>query len=164
MLPAAALAVLCAHFGGSVLWVFSTVLLGLTSFATVPPLQLMVVQQAEKDAPQAVEVASGLNIAAFNLGITFGAALGGWIVAHSGLIHTAWAGALLLALATAHLTSLDDTTAPFHQLPPTLHCRPSTKPDPIMDSRNAVPVRTRDGATRSTRSPTVHTKDIPVAT
>lgn len=81
--------------------VFSTVLLGLTSFATVPPLQLMVVQQAEKDAPQAVEVASGLNIAAFNLGITFGAALGGWIVAHSGLIHTAWAGALLLALATA---------------------------------------------------------------
>ena len=79
----------------------STVLLGLTSFATVPPLQLMVVQQAEADAPQAVDVASGLNIAAFNLGITFGAALGGWIVASIGLIHTAWAGALLLVLATA---------------------------------------------------------------
>ncbi len=79
----------------------STVLLGLTSFATVPPLQLMVVRQAEIDAPNAVDVASGLNIAAFNLGITFGAALGGWIVAHSGLIHTAWAGALLLASATA---------------------------------------------------------------
>ena len=78
-----------------------TVLLGLTSFATVPPLQLMVVQQAEADAPQAVDVASGLNIAAFNLGITFGAALGGWIVASIGLIHTAWAGALLLVLATA---------------------------------------------------------------
>lgn len=79
----------------------STVLLGLTSFATVPPLQLMVVRQAEIDAPHAVDVASGLNIAAFNLGITFGAALGGWIVAHSGLIHTAWVGALLLASATA---------------------------------------------------------------
>ncbi|UOO82899.1 MFS transporter [Uruburuella testudinis] len=77
----------------------STILLGLTSFATVPPLQLLVVQQAQQDAPQAVEVASGFNIAAFNLGITFGAALGGQIVAHSSLIHTAWAGALLLTIA-----------------------------------------------------------------
>ncbi|WP_052123777.1 MFS transporter [Gallibacterium anatis] len=48
----------------------STMLLGLTSFANVPPLQLLVVEQAKIDAPQSVDVASGLNIAAFNLGIS----------------------------------------------------------------------------------------------
>lgn len=53
----------------------STMLLGLTSFATVPPLQLLVVEQAKIDAPQSVDVASGLNIAAFNLGITIGQVL-----------------------------------------------------------------------------------------
>ncbi|MDK9560647.1 MFS transporter [Gallibacterium anatis] len=83
----------------------STMLLGLTSFANVPPLQLLVVEQAKIDAPQSVDVASGLNIAAFNLGITIGAGIGGQVVAKLGLLDTAWVGAIILAI-TLLLVSL----------------------------------------------------------
>ncbi|BFQ92933.1 MFS transporter [Gallibacterium anatis] len=83
----------------------STMLLGLTSFANVPPLQLLVVEQAKIDAPQSVDVASGLNIAAFNLGITIGAGIGGQVVAEIGLLDTAWVGAIILAI-TLLLVSL----------------------------------------------------------
>ncbi|MEH8026367.1 MFS transporter [Gallibacterium anatis] len=83
----------------------STMLLGLTGFATVPPLQLLVVEQAKIDAPQSVDVASGLNIAAFNLGITIGAGIGGQVVAEIGLLDTAWVGAIILAI-TLLLVSL----------------------------------------------------------
>ncbi|KGQ67242.1 MFS transporter [Gallibacterium anatis] len=76
----------------------STMLLGLTSFATVPPLQLLVVEQAKIDAPQSVDVAFGLNIAAFNLGITIGSGIGGQVVAKLGLLDTAWVGAVILAV------------------------------------------------------------------
>ncbi|KGQ44510.1 MFS sugar transporter [Gallibacterium anatis] len=76
----------------------STMLLGLTSFATVPPLQLLVVEQAKIDAPQSVDVASGLNIAAFNLGITIGSGIGGQVVAKLRLLDTAWVGAVILAV------------------------------------------------------------------
>ncbi|MFU2131468.1 MFS transporter [Gallibacterium anatis] len=76
----------------------STMLLGLTSFANVPPLQLLVVEQAKIDAPQSVDVASGLNIAAFNLGITIGSGIGGQVVAEIGLLDTAWVGAVILAV------------------------------------------------------------------
>ena len=79
-----------------------TVLLwGAVAFGNVPGLQLYVVRQAEQHAPQAVDVASGLNIAAFNLGIAGGAWLGGHIVADLGLIHTAWIGALVVLGALA---------------------------------------------------------------
>ena len=76
----------------------STMLLGLTSFANVPPLQLLEVEQAKIDAPQSVDVASGLNIAAFNLGITIGSGIGGQVVAKLGLLDTAWVGAVILAV------------------------------------------------------------------
>ena len=74
---------------------------GAVAFGNVPGLQVYVVQQAERYAPQAVDVASGLNIAAFNLGIAGGAWGGGLIVAHVGLIHTAWIGALVVLGALA---------------------------------------------------------------
>ena len=79
-----------------------TVLLwGAVAFGNVPGLQLYVVRQAERYTPHAVDVASGLNIAAFNLGIAGGAWGGGLIVAHLGLIHTAWIGALTVLVALA---------------------------------------------------------------
>jgi predicted MFS family arabinose efflux permease len=62
----------------------------------VPGLQVYVVRRAEVDAPRAVDVASGLNIAAFNVGIAFGAWGGGLIVAHLGLMHTPWIGAVIV--------------------------------------------------------------------
>ncbi|HCF1774309.1 TPA: MFS transporter [Pseudomonas aeruginosa] len=69
---------------------------GAVAFGNVPGLQVYVVKQAQRFAPQATDVASGLNIAAFNIGIAAGAWLGGLIVAHVGLIHTAWIGALVV--------------------------------------------------------------------
>lgn len=69
---------------------------GAVAFGNVPGLQVYVVQRAEQDAPQAIDVASGLNIAAFNVGIAFGAWAGGLIVSHIGLMHTPWIGALVV--------------------------------------------------------------------
>jgi len=69
---------------------------GAVAFGNVPGLQVYVVRRAERDAPQAVDVASGLNIAAFNVGIALGAWGGGLIVAHLGLMATPWIGALVV--------------------------------------------------------------------
>jgi DHA1 family inner membrane transport protein len=78
----------------------ATVLLwGAVAFGNVPALQVYVVKQAERYAPQAVDVASGLNIAAFNLGIAGAAWAGGLIVTHLGLIHTPWIGALVVLVS-----------------------------------------------------------------
>jgi MFS transporter, DHA1 family, inner membrane transport protein len=54
-------------------------LLGLSAFATVPPLQMWVLKTAE-GAGQSL--ASSLNIAAFNLGNALGAWLGGVVIDH----------------------------------------------------------------------------------
>jgi predicted MFS family arabinose efflux permease len=86
--------------------VLATVLAwGAVAFGNVPGLQVYVVQRAERDAPQAVDVASGLNIAAFNVGIALGAWGGGIIVARLGLMATPWIGALVVGGAFA-LTTL----------------------------------------------------------
>ena len=74
---------------------------GAVAFGNVPGLQVYVVRQAERYAPNAVDVASGLNIAAFNVGIAFAAWAGGLVVTHLGLIHTGWIGALVVLGALA---------------------------------------------------------------
>ena len=80
----------------------ATVLLwGAVAFGNVPGLQVYVVRQAERHTPQAVDVASGLNIAAFNLGIAFAAWAGGLVVTHLGVMHTPWIGALVVLGALA---------------------------------------------------------------
>ncbi|MGF6767578.1 DHA1 family inner membrane transport protein [Paraburkholderia sp. GAS199] len=77
-----------------------TVLLwGAVAFGNVPGLQVYVVKQAERFTPQAVDVASGLNIAAFNLGIAAAAWLGGLIVTHLGIMNTTWIGALVVLVS-----------------------------------------------------------------
>jgi len=85
----------------SPLWTLVTLaVLGFLSFANVPGLQLYVVQLAKQHRPNAVDVASALNIAAFNLGIAFGAWIGGVVVASPlGLGATPWVGAILVAVA-----------------------------------------------------------------
>jgi len=74
---------------------------GAVAFGNVPGLQVYVVKQAERFTPQAVDVASGLNIAAFNLGIAGAAWAGGLIVTHLGLMHTPWIGALVVLVSLA---------------------------------------------------------------
>jgi predicted MFS family arabinose efflux permease len=71
-------------------------LMGLFAFMNVPGLQVYVVMLAERYVPNAVDVASALNIAAFNAGIAIGAFLGGFITDSIGLIHTTWIGALMV--------------------------------------------------------------------
>ena len=88
-----------------------TVLLwGAVAFGNVPGLQVYVVKQAERFTPQTVDVASGLNIAAFNLGIAGAAWAGGLIMTHWGLQHTPWIGALvvLVSLALTHWSGVLD--------------------------------------------------------
>jgi len=70
--------------------------MGLLAFMNVPGLQVYVVMLAERFAPKAVDVASAVNIAAFNLGIALGAYLGGKVADTIGLIHTTWVGALMV--------------------------------------------------------------------
>ncbi|WP_454440708.1 MFS transporter [Vibrio bathopelagicus] len=72
---------------------------GAFAFGNVPGLQVYVVKLAEKYTPDAVDVASGLNIAAFNVGIALGSWGGGLIVAEYGLMNTPWIGAVIVLIA-----------------------------------------------------------------
>lgn len=75
-------------------------LLGAVGFATVPPLQMWVLEKAH-GAGQSL--ASSFNIAAFNLGNAIGAWLGGVVIDHGGLASVPWVAALvpLAALGVA---------------------------------------------------------------
>lgn len=73
--------------------------MGLLAFMNVPGLQVYVVILAERFVPAAVDVASAMNIAAFNIGIAFGSCLGGVITDSVGLIHTTWIGSLMVLAA-----------------------------------------------------------------
>ncbi|WP_294907761.1 MFS transporter [Tatumella sp. UBA2305] len=77
----------------------TVLLMGIFAFANVPGLQVYVVQKAEEITPGAVDVASGLNIAAFNVGIALGSLVGGQIVTHYGLSETPWVGAIIVLVA-----------------------------------------------------------------
>lgn len=78
---------------------------GAVAFGNVPGLQVYVVQQARVVAPQAVDVASGFNIAAFNLGVAGGSWAGSLVVGRLGLEHTPWIAAIV-TLAAYGLTVL----------------------------------------------------------
>lgn len=73
--------------------------MGMLAFMNVPGLQIYVVMLAERFAPGAKDVASAVNIAAFNAGIAIGAFLGGVITESMGLIHTTWIGAVMVLAA-----------------------------------------------------------------
>ncbi|WP_024529028.1 MFS transporter [Serratia fonticola] len=80
----------------SVAALLTVVVMGVFAFGNVPGLQVYVVQKAEQYTPNAVDVASGLNIAAFNVGIALGSVIGGQTVASLGLAQTPWIGALIV--------------------------------------------------------------------
>ncbi|WP_406663866.1 MFS transporter [Gallaecimonas sp. GXIMD1310] len=90
--------------------VLTVLLWGAFAFGNVPGLQVYVVQLAERFAPQAVDVASGLNIAAFNIGIALGSVIGGSVITHMHLLDTPWIGALIVlgALALTRLSGYLD--------------------------------------------------------
>ena len=75
------------------------IIMGIFAFMNVPGLQVYVVMLAERYVPSAVDVASAMNIAAFNAGIAIGSYLGGVVTDSIGIIHTAWIGATMVILA-----------------------------------------------------------------
>lgn len=75
------------------------IFMGLFAFMNVSGLQVYVVTLAERFVPSAVDVASAMNIAAFNAGIAMGAFLGGVVTDSIGLIHTAWIGGTMVLIA-----------------------------------------------------------------
>ncbi|WP_282174064.1 MFS transporter [Cytobacillus firmus] len=88
-------------------------LMGIFAFMNVPGLQILVVNLAEKYVPSAVNVASALNIAAFNIGIAIGSFAGGLIVDSIGLIHTPWIGGVMVlgaVILTGWLKKLEKQT------------------------------------------------------
>ena len=99
-----------------VLAVLTVLVWGAFAFGNVPGLQVLVVKQAEQHTPRAVDVASGLNIAAFNVGIALGSVVGGLVVEHLGLMHTPWIGALIVLLAYG-LTHVSERQAARVALP-----------------------------------------------
>ncbi|AYA74914.1 MFS sugar transporter [Bacillus sp. Y1] len=79
-----------------VVGILTILFMGLFAFMNVPGLQVYVVMLAERFVPGAVDVASAINIAAFNAGIAVGSYVGGLITEQMGLIHTAWIGSLMV--------------------------------------------------------------------
>lgn len=71
-------------------------LMGLMAFMSASGLQLYVVILAERFVPAAVDVASAVNITAFNASILIGSYLGGLITDSIGITYTAWGGALMV--------------------------------------------------------------------
>ncbi|WP_315810069.1 MFS transporter [Pseudomonas sp. C9-3] len=104
-LLASVLLVLTFTAGNPWLVVLTVLAWGAVAFGNVPGLQVYVVQQAERVAPDAVDVAAGFNIAAFNLGVAGGSWAGGLVVSHLGLSHTPWIAAVV-TLAAFGLTAL----------------------------------------------------------
>ncbi len=81
-------------------------LMGLLAFMNVPGLQLVVMQAAEQALPNDAQLASALNISAFNVGVMGGSFLGGQILNHWGLGATPWGGivfGLIALVMTAYL-------------------------------------------------------------
>ena len=93
-----ALVLLVLSFTAPNKWlVLATVLAwGAVAFGNVPGLRRIAFGALHDIDLQAVDVASGLNIAAFNVGIALGAWGGGLIVAKLGLMATPWIGALVV--------------------------------------------------------------------
>ena len=103
----AVLATVLIVFAGVMQWpwpaAIAILIWGIASFAIVPPLQMRVMDAAS-DAPN---LASAMNIGAFNLGNAFGAALGGGVIgAGLGLPVVSLAGAAMAAAALVMLLAL----------------------------------------------------------
>jgi len=98
--------------------------MGMFAFMNVPGLQVYVVMLAERLAPEAKDVASAVNIAAFNAGIAIGAYLGGIVTDTMGLIHTTWIGAIMV-LGAVILTAWARTLERQDQSHASLESRPN---------------------------------------
>jgi predicted MFS family arabinose efflux permease len=100
-----ALGFLAAELHDSVPMMTAVALWGVFAFAIPPVMQTGVVAVAEKVTPAAVGTASGMNIAAFNLGISSGSFIGGRLLDSVGLAATPYA-AMGMALVALFATTI----------------------------------------------------------
>ncbi|MYL31265.1 MFS transporter [Halobacillus halophilus] len=77
----------------------SVFILGLFAFMLTPGVQSYILMLAEKLVPKAKDVASAMNISAFNVGIAGGSAIGGFVVETMNYLDTAWVGAIMVTIA-----------------------------------------------------------------
>ncbi|MCD8899498.1 MFS transporter [Staphylococcus gallinarum] len=78
----------------------AVLLMGLFAFMNVPGLQLIVVLFAERKHKATVNFASSLNIASFNIGITLGSVIGGFVLNHFSLTMAPYFGFIMVILAS----------------------------------------------------------------
>lgn len=83
-----------------ILGLLSVMLMGLFAFMNVPGLQLIVVLLAEKDNPATVNFASSINISAFNIGITLGSFIGGYVLEQFSIGATPYFGFAMVIIAS----------------------------------------------------------------
>ncbi|MEY2334474.1 MFS transporter [Acidithiobacillus ferrianus] len=74
-------------------------LLGFTTYGVIPPLQSRLLMLAERHRPQTMDVASGMNIAAFNTGVMAGSGIGGVAIHAWGLQSLAPIGTGITAIS-----------------------------------------------------------------
>ncbi|CDG87516.1 MFS transporter [Xenorhabdus bovienii] len=87
----------------SLLMIGLTALLGLATYGAIPPLQSRILMLAKRHTPYAMDIASGMNIAAFNAGVVLGSVIGGATVREWGLETLTWVGAVTGVLAIVSL-------------------------------------------------------------
>ncbi|ARB40055.1 MFS sugar transporter [Mammaliicoccus sciuri] len=101
------------HF--HVVGLISILLMGLFAFMNVPGLQLIVVLFAERNSKETVNFASSLNISAFNIGITLGSVIGGFILNHLTLSSTPYYAFIMVLVASIlmFVVNKHETTEPL---------------------------------------------------
>ncbi|MDE9533313.1 MFS transporter [Xenorhabdus bovienii] len=87
----------------SLLMIGLTALLGLATYGAIPPLQSRILMLAKRHTPYAMDIASGMNIAAFNAGVVLGSVIGGATVREWGLETLTWVGVVTGVLAIVSL-------------------------------------------------------------
>lgn len=84
-----------------ILGTIAILIMGLFAFMNVPGLQLVVVLFAERKNKATTNFASSLNIASFNIGITLGSVIGGYVLNHFSITMTPYFGFAMVLIASA---------------------------------------------------------------
>lgn len=84
-----------------ILGTIAILIMGLFAFMNVPGLQLIVVLFAERKNKATTNFASSLNIALFNIGITLGSVIGGYVLNHFSITMTPYFGFAMVLIASA---------------------------------------------------------------
>ncbi|MDR0218522.1 MAG: MFS transporter [Enterobacteriaceae bacterium] len=91
-------------------------IIGAISYAAVPAMQARVINIAKYYVPEAIPVASGLNIAGFNSGIALGSVVGGIIISHASITYLTLGGVVIsLAGVCAMILTPKKTKILVHQ-------------------------------------------------